>query len=124
MSKPSDDFNPYAAALTDPDLDGLGFSSDPKTPVGVGGWRDGDLLVISEGAKLPDRCVKCNQPAEGYLLQRKLNWHEPTWYLLVIISPLLYIIVALIIRKKAIVRSFRSANDTDVVAYEPSLSLG
>jgi hypothetical protein len=29
-------------------------------------WRDGKLLMVRKGAILPDRCLKCNEPAEGY----------------------------------------------------------
>jgi len=37
----------------------------------VGYWREGDRLVMDRNAVLPDRCVKCNQPAEGY--RRSVN---------------------------------------------------
>jgi hypothetical protein len=66
----------------------------------VGVWRDGRLLVMHKNAELPDRCVKSNQPAEGWL-PRKLYWHNPLLYLLIFISLLVYVIVALIVRKKA-----------------------
>jgi hypothetical protein len=52
---------------------------------------------------LPDYCVKCDTPAEGYRLKRKLSWHHPAVFLLVLIHLLLYLIVALIVRKKATV---------------------
>ncbi len=66
----------------------------------VGVWRDANTLVMKKDAELPDRCVKSNLPAETHL-PRDLTWH-PVWvYLLVLLSPLIYIIVALLIRKKA-----------------------
>ena len=37
-------------------------------------WRDRGFLVLRKGAALPDRCVKCNAPAKGYRLKRKLTW--------------------------------------------------
>src|SRR4051794_1182427 len=45
---------------------------DPTDPLAVLGIsleerpeREGSLLVMSPDAVLPDRCVKCNAPAEG-----------------------------------------------------------
>lgn len=64
-------------------------------------WRSGNLLVLRKDAFLPDRCVKCNQPANGFKLPRKLSWHTPWLYLLILPSLLIYIIVALIVSKKA-----------------------
>jgi hypothetical protein len=56
---------------------------------------------MTKDAALPDRCVRCNQPADGPRLRRNLSWHPAAWYVLLAISPLLYIIVALIVRKTA-----------------------
>jgi hypothetical protein len=64
-------------------------------------WREGDVLVMERSAMLPDRCVKCNAPANGYKLWRNLSWHSPVYFLLVLLSPLIYIVVALIVRKTA-----------------------
>ena len=74
------DFNPYAppqAEIVDRNLI-LGEKGDL--------WRDGKLLLIRKGAELPDRCLKCNEPAEGYRLKRTLSWHPPGWYLLVLLN--------------------------------------
>ena len=87
------EFNPYAAPVTD--------LSTPRAPDETGVWRDGVLLVMSKGAELPDRCLKCNEPANGWSLKRNLSWHPQWYYLLFLISPILYIIVALIVRKTA-----------------------
>lgn len=64
-------------------------------------WRSGRVLVMGQGATLPDRCVKCNAPAHGQRLARKLYWHNPYLYLLILASILIYAIVAIIVRKKA-----------------------
>ena len=64
-------------------------------------WRSGRLLVMSPGATLPDRCVKCNAPAHGQRLLRKLYWHTPYLYLLILVNLLIYAIVAIIVRKRA-----------------------
>jgi hypothetical protein len=57
------------------------------------------VVVRRPEAELPDRCVRCNEPAQGYRLRRKLYWHHPGLYALLVISPLIYVIVALIVRK-------------------------
>ena len=63
-------------------------------------WRQDNQLVMRKDAQLPAICVKTNQPATSWL-RRKLSWHSPGYYLLILISLLIYIIVALIIRKTA-----------------------
>ncbi len=64
-------------------------------------FRDGGRLVVEPGASLPDRCVKCNGPAEGYTKKLNLSWHHPAIYLIVLVGVLIYVIVALIVRKTA-----------------------
>jgi hypothetical protein len=54
-------------------------------------------------AVLPDRCIKCNEPAVGYRLKRVLYWHRPAWYLLIVLSIFIYALVALIVRRRATV---------------------
>jgi hypothetical protein len=67
-------------------------------------WRDQKTLVAKKGAKLPDRCVRCNEPApEGSGYHAKFYWHEPALYLLIFCGLLVYFIVALIVRKSAVV---------------------
>lgn len=63
-------------------------------------WRAHSDLVMTKEALLPARCVKCNAYTEERL-KRKLTWHHPVLYLLIFASILIYIIVALIIRKSA-----------------------
>jgi hypothetical protein len=67
----------------------------------AGLWRDGKLLVMHRQAALPDRCVKSNQPAHGRCLRRKLAWHHPAIYLLILVAVLIYIIVAVALTKRA-----------------------
>lgn len=87
------DFNPYQAPKTK--------SSLAPLPPGAGLWREGNLLVMRKDAELPDRCVRCNAPADGYRLKRNLSWHHPAFYLIVLFNLLIYVIVALIVRKTA-----------------------
>ena len=65
-------------------------------------WRDGKRLVMTKTAVLPNVCVKTNRPAEGWL-RRKMYWHHPALYILAV-SPIIYIIVALIVRQQADIR--------------------
>lgn len=55
---------------------------------------------MDKKATLPDRCIKTNLPAQRQL-DRKLYWHHPAVYLAILLSPLLYIIVALATRQTA-----------------------
>ncbi|HWB12342.1 MAG TPA: hypothetical protein VG826_24160 [Pirellulales bacterium] len=89
--------NPYAAPLA-----ATPFDADVIEPQG-GVWREFNTLVMWKDAQLPDRCIRCNAPANGRRLRRTLYWHHPLLWLIVLVSPLIYIIVALIVRQKAIV---------------------
>lgn len=70
-------------------------------PSGPGIWRDKSTLVMDKNAVLPDRCVKCNESARGVRLKRKLSWHHPILYLLILGAALFYLIVAMVVRKTA-----------------------
>lgn len=61
--------------------------------------RQGNRLVVPKGAPLPPYCVKCGQPVTGEFLNKKFHWHNPWLYLLVLISPIVYAIVATILMK-------------------------
>lgn len=64
-------------------------------------WRQGTLLVMHKDSKLPDRCVKSNQAADGFTLRRRLSWHPEYFYLLVLVGVLIYVVVALCVQKSA-----------------------
>lgn len=68
-----------------------------------GVWREGRVIVLSPDAALPRRCVKCNQPAHEPTQTRKVYWHSPWLYLLILFNLIIYAIVALAARKKALV---------------------
>ncbi len=65
-------------------------------------WRNKSVLVMTKQALLPGRCVKCNTHTDERL-KRKLTWHHPALYLLILASILIYAIVALVVRKTATV---------------------
>jgi hypothetical protein len=75
----------------------------PPPPSTGGVWRDKSTLVMTKDAALPDRCVKCNAPANRLRLKRKLSWHHPVLYLLVFGAALLYVIIAAVLSKRATV---------------------
>ncbi len=92
-----DDFNPYAAPMAP--ISGIPMPTNTDEVRGV--WQDGEILVMAKVAELPNRCVKCNAPAST-VLKRSLYWHHPALYFLIIFPGLLiYVIVALIVRKSA-----------------------
>lgn len=66
-------------------------------------WRSGRQVLVGSDTAMPDACVRCNAPANGFRLKRKLYWHSPYYYLLILVSLLIYVIVAVIVRKKAVV---------------------
>jgi hypothetical protein len=88
------EYNPYAA----PEVGITGSRLAGDADEGRGVWRDGKTLVMVKIARLPSRCVKCNEPATNRL-KRTLYWYNPLLFLLILASPLIFIIVALIVRK-------------------------
>jgi hypothetical protein len=89
--------NPYKPPqVTDPIVQPQQLEKD-------GIWRQGSLLVMRKDAVLPDRCIKSNV-ATDRKLKRSLNWH-PSWvFLTILISLCVYIVIALILSKKATIR--------------------
>ena len=57
---------------------------------------------MTRQALLPNRCIKCNEPA-GRTLKRTLSWHHPALYFSIFGGALIYVLLALILRKTAIV---------------------
>lgn len=67
--------------------------------------RYGDYALMPRyEASMPHRCIRCNGPASGERLHKNVYWHHPAWYLLLLGrmgGMILYVIIALIVRKKA-----------------------
>lgn len=63
--------------------------------------RRGRTLIVGRRTELPGRCVKCNAPITGPKLTRKLYWHPPAYYLFIFVNLLIYVIVAMCVRKTA-----------------------
>jgi hypothetical protein len=77
------------------------FLPGPNAPEVV---RDGSHLFIAlppqgQAVYLPPVCVKCGQPAPGEPVVKTFSWHHPALYLLILIAVLIYVIVALVVRK-------------------------
>jgi hypothetical protein len=68
-----------------------GNGSGPEHDAASGAWRDGELLVLAPDAVLPDRCVKTDLPADGRTAEVVLLWHEPVWYWLLVLNPIIYL---------------------------------
>ena len=95
---PGESVNPYAPPQSE-------LQSTIEQPMGqmfaaAGVWRAGDLLVMQKGAHLPNRCLVCNQPA-SVQFPKKMYWHSPWVYVLILLNLFIYLIAALIVRKKA-----------------------
>lgn len=75
----------------------------PPPPTTSGVWRDNKTLVMTKDATLPDQCVKCNAPANGFRLKRNLAWHHPVIFLVVLFNLIVYIVLAVALSKRATV---------------------
>jgi hypothetical protein len=53
---------------------------------------------------LPAVCVKCGAPADGKPVEKTFYWHPPWVYVLIFLGLLIYVIVALVMRKQMRVR--------------------
>jgi hypothetical protein len=84
-------FNPYAPPqATGPSFPGQMSSSAFRV--------EGDRLIILKDAVLPPICVWNGEPApEGYV-QRNLTW-VPQWTAVFALSPLIYIIIFMVVKK-------------------------
>jgi hypothetical protein len=74
-------------------LSGIGSTATP--------FRQGKILVVPSGSHLPELCVKCGAPASGKPLTKTFSWHSAGYYFLIFIGLIVYVIVALVVQKKA-----------------------
>ncbi len=74
-----------------------------------GVWRSGKTLIMGKNVLLPRRCIKCNAPVDELTLRRKLSWHHPLVYLLLLlccyrgVGIFLYFLVAYLVSKKVVI---------------------
>jgi len=62
-------------------------------------WRKKSAVVVTRDTIWPKRCIKCNEPTEKSI-KRTLVYLNPWFYLTIIISVLVTIVLALIFQKK------------------------
>jgi hypothetical protein len=86
--------NPYAPPVASPQ-----GKATPDLAPEI--FRDGEMLVVRDGTRFPDRCVRCNKETDVSRLWKTFYWHSPGWYALVLLNLILYAIVAMSVRKKA-----------------------
>jgi len=72
--------------------------------------RRGPFLIIpvapaGQPAILPPLCIKCGAPGQGKPVERTYYWHHPALYLLIFVGLLIYVIVAVVVRKGIKVRA-------------------
>lgn len=77
-------------------------ADDPRALTSGGGrFRvQGNTLIVERDATLPALCIFTGEPTLGQRERRRLAW-APPWTAVFVISPLLYLIVYLIVRKRA-----------------------
>jgi hypothetical protein len=77
-------YNPYAPP-------GEATTSPPYRDdrVGEACWREGGDLFVGRPGALPARCIRCNAPAVAPRKMRTLYWHNPPWYLLILLNLIL-----------------------------------
>lgn len=68
--------------------------------LGAGPWQDGKQMVVMKDTPLPDKCFKCGAPPVK-VVKKTLTWHHPAIYLTLLANVVIYIIVALCVRKTA-----------------------
>lgn len=88
-----DSTNPYASPRAV-------AASAALSDAGLAAWRSGSILVVGPNVQLPDRCVKCNAPADGQLRRFRMSWHSPAAYLGLLLGLIPYILIAIILQKK------------------------
>lgn len=96
-----EDFNPFASPASDlaqPRRVPLAAPARPRDIDEYGPWRQGTRLFVVKDAVLPDRCIKCNEPSTSRLT-RTYYWHHPAVYAGILVNVLVYIILAMILRK-------------------------
>jgi hypothetical protein len=90
------DSNPYAAPRADVNAGAGGQYAVPGAF-----WRSGPILMTRHAAVLPARCVKCNAELQEPLKKQRFYWHHQAWFALVLLNAIIYIVVAIMVRRHA-----------------------
>lgn len=70
---------------------------------------EGAYLVVRDGAILPNRCIKTNEPIADLPVTKKLYWASSWIYLLLFANVLVMVVVYLAVRKKCAVTYYISS---------------
>ena len=89
----AEEVNPYAPSA-------VPTKAAPLPRGSVGAWRQGNQLVAYRHWSLPPFCLRTNGPAETSV-RRTVYWLHPAVYI-ALISPLIFVILALVLRKRMI----------------------
>jgi hypothetical protein len=68
----------------------------------IAAWRSGKFIVTSKGARLPDRCLRCNGATNGRTILKRFQWQPPWVYAPFALIPVAFIafgVLALFSRK-------------------------
>ncbi|MEY4384829.1 MAG: hypothetical protein RLY20_112 [Verrucomicrobiota bacterium] len=91
-------------------------------------WKSKKEVVLGDGTPLPDRCICCNEPANGYRLKRKLTY-TPNPHMALLVGVLIYAIMTRNQRKQSTVlvgmcEKHRSARKRDIILGLSGFVLG
>jgi hypothetical protein len=89
-----DEINPYAPPKS------TEWDEFRYTEINPVAWRDGDRLMVMKDAILPDRCLKCNESAEGFQFKRRLTWGSPYLLIFILCGLLPFAVLYVLLSKK------------------------
>ncbi|QJE97000.1 hypothetical protein [Luteolibacter luteus] len=89
-------------------------------------FRDGELLVIRDGAELPPRCVHTNQEvdAKGWRKLRPLAWTPPWIFVFIFFGLLPFLLLSIVLQKKAKITYSLSKDARGRLAKKRLVALG
>ncbi|HRX86229.1 MAG TPA: hypothetical protein P5572_14510, partial [Phycisphaerae bacterium] len=69
----------------------------------AGAWRKDGKLIVLKRLVLPRRCVKCDSKEGVKINKCTMSWHHPAFYLFLLLTPLVYIVVGMIVQRSGVV---------------------
>ena len=62
-------------------------------------WRYNESIVVHKHTLLPDKCIICNQEADGITVRKMVFWHNPVLLPVLLLSWPFYVLFALVFRR-------------------------
>ncbi|MCW1887202.1 hypothetical protein OKA04_20860 [Luteolibacter flavescens] len=86
-------------------------------------FRDGDFLVVRDGAELPPTCMRTNAPADAGSWRKRvtLAWTPPWVFFLLLINLIVLIVVMLFVQKRAKITYTLSAPVRRAIVWKQSV---